>query len=118
MEFLMSRIIVIALFVLLPVFAVSAQNKPQEKKTAGSQVQRKAAAKSGTGGEAVQTESASCNDQSSGGDARRGCGQGKSKKQCGRSRDTFIDKDGDGINDNRCSGMGLQKRCCRKRCAR
>lgn len=29
-------------------------------------------------------------------------------------RDTFIDKDGDGINDSRCRGMGLSN--CRKKC--
>jgi phosphorylcholine metabolism protein LicD len=35
----------------------------------------------------------------------------KNKGQC-RMKDTFIDKDGDGINDNRCNGMGLG---CKKR---
>ena len=39
-----------------------------------------------------------------------GCGQGRG--MC-RMRDNFVDKDSDGINDNRCMGIGFgkQKRC-------
>lgn len=34
------------------------------------------------------------------------------------ARDCFIDKDKDGINDNRCNGMGLGKRNCKNKCKR
>jgi hypothetical protein len=39
------------------------------------------------------------------------CNMQRNKGQC-RMKDQFIDKDGDGINDNRCKGMGLG---CKKR---
>jgi hypothetical protein len=38
----------------------------------------------------------------------------KNKKQCLKGKkDKFVDKDGDGLNDNRCKGTGLQN-CHRK----
>ncbi len=46
------------------------------------------------------------NDSCSNNDSCRGKQWGKRNGMC-RMKDTFIDKDGDGINDNRCKGMGL-----------
>lgn len=44
-----------------------------------------------------------------------GCRQGKGKGCC-RMKDRFIDKDNDGINDNRCNGIGFGKQHKKGKC--
>jgi len=50
------------------------------------------------------------------------CAQNRGERKCqgnqarSGSSDCFIDKDKDGINDNRCNGMGLGKRNCKNKC--
>ncbi len=44
-----------------------------------------------------------------------GCPQGKGKGCC-RMKDKFIDKDNDGINDNRCKGIGFGKQHKKGKC--
>lgn len=41
--------------------------------------------------------------------AKKSCSNSCSKDSCKTKCGKFVDKDGDGINDNRCSGMGISK---------
>ncbi len=99
-------IIVLVLVMLLLVPSANAQKKEKPKKADKEQVKKD---KDTTSTDKDQDEC--CN----GVPKRDGKGpHGKGRKM----KDTFIDKDGDGVNDNRCKGMGLSncpnKKKCRK----
>jgi hypothetical protein len=97
----MKTIIIIFAFILFTNFSIEAQ---QSKKKSNS---KKKAHKT-----LIDTtkRNISCSDSCIN-KYKDSCNYQKKNGQC-RMKDTFIDKDGDGINDNRCNGMGLG---CQKR---
>ena len=97
----MKCIVIIFLFILISSFSIDAQqikNKTNTK-TKATKLLADTSKKSLI---SIDTCNNKCKDS---------CKFKKNKGQC-RMKDTFIDKDGDGLNDNRCNGMGLG---CKKR---
>jgi hypothetical protein len=97
----MKNIIIIVAIMLFLHLSIEAQqiNNKSNAKTKASKLLADTSKKSLT---SIDTCINKCKDS---------CKFKKNKGQC-RMKDTFIDKDGDGLNDNRCNGMGLG---CQKR---
>lgn len=101
------------IYIILIIFLISDIAYSQNRKSVKSKTSVKKAL--------VADSTKKCNNGNKCGFSKSG-GNGKNCKHQGqcRMKDTFVDKDGDGINDNRCSGMGLghkkQKgKCCKKK---
>lgn len=86
-----NLILLIGMITLLFISSAKADDPPSGQNNSASQEQFTAYTQDSTSDTVCTGDSAEC----------------KQRRRCERSRDCFIDKDGDGINDNRCSGLGL-----------
>lgn len=96
----MKRIVIILVIILISSFSIEAQqiNKKNAKVKTKNLFQDSTKVQSTSSDSCCNNKNESCKNQ-------------KGNGQC-RLKDKFIDKDGDGINDNRRKGMGLG---CQKR---
>lgn len=97
----MKTLLIIIVLILLSNFSIEAQ---QSKKYANSKNKANKSLVDTTKNSTTNLDSCNIVNKDS-------CINPNSKDKC-RMKDNFIDKDGDGINDNRCNGMGFgrQKR--------
>jgi hypothetical protein len=96
----MKKIIIVFGLLLAMVISIDAQTAKKSKNSSKKSDVGKLSSDSSQS-LAISNDSCRKND-----DSCRGKQWGKRNGMC-RMKDKFIDKDGDGINDNRCKGLGL-----------
>ena len=110
----MVRKFIFPVLLFLPLCFASAQQDPAEKKPVDKPKVQQPAAKASDATQPtmkgfVDTNNDGVDDRRQAAKSAGDTDKPGARKRT-RMRDNFIDADGDGINDNRCGGMGLQKR--------